>query len=181
MGEGNKFRDAKKAAVRFLDEIGSDAHVSLVRFGGSPLVAIEVELAQGRDRLRRQINGLKLGNAATPMAEAIGLARRRVLVNGHRDKVIVLLTDGVPMAQGMTLPQAASRTRAQAGFAKDKGIRLIAIGVGNDIDHAFLKQIASTPEDYHFVKESVRLESTFTTIASRLVTESSQGGGLTKL
>ena len=172
----NKFRDAKKAAIRFLDEISFDsgARVGLVRFGGSPLVAIEVELTRYRDQLRRKINAMNLGSY-TPMAQAIGLARRGMLVDHDRERVIVLLTDGMPTAPG------PAGTLDQAGIAKNEGVRLIAIGVGNDVDQKFLRQIASTPEDYYFAAESVQLESTFSGIAGRLVAESSRRGGLTKL
>ena len=49
-------------------------------------------------------------------------------------------------------------------------------------EFGFLNQVASTPEDYYFVGESIQLVSTFATIANRLVAESSSGGsGLTRL
>jgi len=80
------------------------------------------------------------------------------------------------------MPNDSSATSAQAALAKQQNIRIIAIGVGDGVDSEYLKQIASTPEDYYFVKDSVQLESTFATIASRLATESSWGsGGLLRL
>ena len=64
-------------------------------------------------------------------------------------------------------------TLTKAESAKEQGVQIIAIGVGDGVDSDYLQQISSTPDDYYFVEESVQLESAFTTIASRLVTESS--------
>ena len=169
--KGRTFTDAKKAALRFLEEIGSEAHVGLVGFGGSPLVKIEMPLTRNRQGLLQKIRGLVLGSS-TPMAEAIERTRLGVLpVYRNTEKILVLLTDGMPT-------DGKGRTRRQAELAKEQGIRLIAIGVGGGVDSEFLKQIASTPEDYHFAAQSVQLESTFAAVGSRLVTESSGSGGL---
>jgi Mg-chelatase subunit ChlD len=120
-------------------------------------------LTQDFDRLRQAIENLRTWGT-TPMTEAIALTRERVLVNSQNTNVLILLTDG--------LPDDEDTTRTEAELAKQQGFQIIAIGVGDGVDSDYLKQISSTPEDYYFVQESVQLESTFTTIASRLVTES---------
>ena len=170
---GSTISDAKNAAVQFLDNIDTSAHIGLVSFG-NPGAHIQMELTQDFTQLRRAIESLN-ADGGTPMAEAIALTRNRVLVNSENENVLVLLTDG--------MPNNSDKTRREAELAKQQGIQMITIGVGNGVDSDYLKQIASTPEDYYFAQESVQLESTFTTIASRLVTESSwgSGGGLTRL
>lgn len=170
---GREISDAKKAAVRFLDDIGPSAHVGLVSFG-NPNAHIQMGLTQDFKKLRRAIESLD-AKGGTPMAEAIALTRDQVLVNNENENVLVLLTDG--------MPNNSNNTRREAELAKQQGIQMITIGVGNGVDSDYLKQVASTPKDYYFVEESVQLESTFTTIASRLVTESSWsgGGGLTRV
>ncbi len=171
--EGREIRDAKKAGVQFLDDIGPSAHVGLVSFG-NPDAHIQMGLTQDFKKLRRAIESLD-AEGGTPMAGAIALTRDQVLVNGENENVLVLLTDG--------MPNNSNNTKREAELAKQQGIQMITIGVGNGVDSDYLKQVASTPKDYYFVEESVQLESTFTTIASRLVTESSWGGGggLTRL
>ena len=86
--------------------------------------------------------------------------------------MLVLLTDGYPDKEGATSRQARR--------AKRQGIKLIAVGVGHGVDSEYLKRIASTPDDYYFVEDSIQLESTFSNIATRLVAESSRSGGLAK-
>lgn len=158
---GGEINDAKDAASRFLDNIDPSSHVGLVSFG-SPRVEIEMHLTQDFDLLRQAIEKLKT-RGTTPMTEAIALTRTQVLVNSHNVNVLILLTDGSP--------DNKNTTRTEAERAKQQGIQIIAIGVGGGVDSDYLKEICSTPEDYYFVEESVQLESTFTTIASRLVTE----------
>ena len=164
---GDKIRDAKNAAVQFLDNIDPSAHIGLVSFG-NPDAHIQMPLTQNFMQLCRAIESLD-AEGGTPMAEAIALTRDQVLVNNENENVLVLLTDG--------MPNNSKNTRREADLAKQQGIQMITIGVGDGVDSNYLKQIASIPEDYYFAQESVQLESTFTTIASRLVTESSWGGG----
>ena len=164
---GQEISDAKNAAVRFLDDIDPSTQVGLVSFG-NPNAHIQMGLTQDFKKLRRAIESLDV-EGDTPMAEAIALTRDQVLVNSENENVLVLLTDG--------MPNNSNNTRREAGLAKQQGIQMITIGVGNGVESDYLRQVASTPEDYYFVEESVQLGSTFTTIASRLVMESSWGGG----
>ena len=168
---GKKISDAKNAAVQFLDNIDPSAHIGLVSFQSN--AHLQMPLTQDFINLRRAIESLDAGGGNSD-EEAIALARDRVLVNSEKENVLVLLADGIP-SDRYAMIQEAERTKQQ-------GIQIIVIGVGGDVDSDLLSQVASTPEDYYFVEESVQLESTFTTIASRLVTESSwSGGGLTRL
>ena len=163
--------DAKGAAARFLDNIDLSTHVGLISFGGNE-VEIEMELTQDFDKLREAIDDLTT-RGTTPMAKAITRTREELLTDSQNVNVLILLTDGYPDDGKATLT-AAERAKLQ-------GIQIIAIGVGDGVDSDYLEDLASTPEDYYFVEESVHLESTFTTIASRLVTESSGGtAGITR-
>ena len=169
---GEKISDAKNAAVQFLNDIDPSTHVGLVSFQSN--AHLRMQLTQDFIKLRRAIKSLDAGGGNSD-EEAIALARDRVLVNSEKENVLVLLADGIPNDKRAMI-QEAERTKQQ-------GVQIIVIGVGGNVDSDLLKQVASTPEDYYFVEESVQLESTFTTIASRLVTESSWGGGsgLTRL
>ena len=154
--------DAKAAASRFLDDIDLSSYVGLVSFGGSK-VRVEMNLTKDFDKLRKAIDNLRT-RGTTPMTEAIALTRKQVLINSQNVNVLILLTDGLPDDEDTTVTEVE--------LAKQQGLQIIAIGVGHGVDSDYLKRISSTPEDYYFVEESVELESTFTTIASRLVTES---------
>ena len=125
---------------------------------------LEAPLTQDFENLSRKIKDLK-ASGINDDEGAIAIARDQVLANSDNIKVLVFLADGRPHNE--------AAMRQEAHQAKQQNIRIITIGVGEDVDSELLKQVASTPDDYYFVKESVQLESTFTTIASRLVTESS--------
>ena len=169
---GEKISDAKNAAVQFLNDIDPSAHIGLVSFQSN--AHLRMQLTQDFIKLRHAIESLDAGGGNSD-EEAIALARDRVLVNSEKENVLVLLADGYPNDERAMI-QEAERTKQQ-------GVQIIVIGVGDGVDSDLLKQVASTPKDYYFVEESVQLESTFTTIASRLVTESSLSGGsgLTRL
>ena len=156
----DELKDAKEAAYRFLDNIDPSSHVGLVSFGID--TEIEMDLTQDFDELQKAIANLTSGGT-TPMDKAIALTKDELLIHSEKVNVLILLTDGYP--------DDGDTTREEAKLAKNKDIRIIAIGVGDGVDSDYLEEIASTPDDYHFVEESVQLESTFTTIASRLVTE----------
>ena len=162
MSVQNKLKNAQKATIRFLDNIDPSFQVGLVSF--QTHANLEMNLTDNFSELTRRINNLEAGGGNNDEG-AIAIARDQILVNSQNIKVLVLLADGRPADRNAMLREA-NRT-------KQEDIRLIAIGVGNDVDSDLLKQVASTPEDYYFVEESVKLESTFTTLASRLVTESS--------
>ena len=157
--------DAKDAATRFLDNIDPSSRVGLISFGGSR-VEIEMDLTQDFEELREAIENLRT-RGTTPMTEAIALTRNELLIDNQNVNVLILLTDGYPDDEDTTFEEAE--------LAKGEDIRIIAIGVGDGVDSDYLEDLASTPDDYYFVEESLQLESTFTTIASRLVTESSSG------
>ena len=159
---GEKLGNAKKAAIRFLDDIDPGFQVGLVSF--QTRAKRQMNLTEDFSKLSQKINKLTAGGGNDDEG-AIAIARDQVLANSQNIKVLVLLADGRPADMNAML--------REANLAKQQDIQIIAIGVGDDVDSDLLKQVASTPEDYYFVEESVQLESTFTTIASRLVTESS--------
>ena len=158
----DKIESAKAAAVRFLNNIDPSFQVGLVSFQTS--ARLEISLTQDFGRLSQRIKALR-ANGGNDDEGAIAIARDQVLLNSDNIKVLVFLADG--------RPNSKQAMRKEADMAKQQEIRIITIGVGSDVDSKLLRQIASTPDDYYFVEDSVHLESTFTTIASRLVTESS--------
>ena len=139
----------KKAAIRFLDDIDPSFQVGLVSF--QTQAKLEMNLTEDFSELSRTINNLNAGGGNNDEG-AIAIARDQVLVNSQNMKVLVFLADGRGNSVAML---------QEADHAKQQDIQLIAIGVGDDVDSDLLKQVASTPEDYYFVEESVQLEIHF--------------------
>ena len=158
MMDENRLADAKEAACRFLDSIDTGMRVGLVSFSGFK-ATIRAPLTQHVDALQGAIGNLS-ASGSTPMDKAIKVTATEVLVSSKNTNVLILLTDGEPE------PGTANATVREADRAKEQGIRIITIGVGDGVDQKYLQhRISSTPDDYYFVNESVQLESTFVTIA----------------
>lgn len=163
MSHSQKLDYAKKAAIQFLDDIDPSFQVGLITFKSQPRV--RMPLTNDFEALGQKIESLSASGGNSDEG-AIALARDRVLAKSENMKVLVLLADGRPADEVAMLRE----TR----LAKEEGIQIITVGVGDDVDSDLLTVVASTPEDYYFVEESVQLESTFTALASRFVMESSR-------
>ena len=107
--------------------------MGLIGFAGRA----DLLLRASRDAARLKSQLLTLEPAGrTAMTQAIRLATRQ-LRQQPGDKIILLVTDGMPNDREATL-QAARLARAQ-------GITLVAIGIGH-ADEAFLAALTPKPE-----------------------------------
>jgi len=155
---GQKIEDAKEAVVNFLDRLQGTIRLGLISFG-DPNAHIRHDLTTDFSTIKSAVRKLS-ATGGTPMAEAISLAHTNILGYQGAINVMILLTDGQP--------NNPTTTEQAANTSKSKGVRIITIGVGSDVDSAFLRRIASAPEDYHFVGESFELSATFVNIATEL-------------
>lgn len=74
--------------------------------------------------------------------QALSLAKEGLFEKGRRPDaldVLVLMTDG-PASDDVTIPSRALR---------DMGVKLIAVGIGNQVDKAQLRDVASDPDEEH--------------------------------
>jgi molecular chaperone DnaK (HSP70)/uncharacterized protein YegL len=160
---GTPLEDAKNAAISFLNNFRvPNGRVGLITFPGG----IGHPLHHDFRSIKTTIERLDAYNM-TPMTEALDLAHNQMLVSGEWDRVIVVLSDGAP--------DNSSSAESSAQTAKNKGVRIITIGVSG-ADEQFLTKIASSPDDYYFCNQSFELESTFINIATQLTS----GGSLSK-
>jgi uncharacterized protein YegL len=155
---GGELDDAKAAVVSFLERIKGQVQVGLISFG-DPDAHIRQQLTGDFTAVKAAAQRLN-ARGGTPMDKAISLANTEMLTSGGATSIMILLTDGAPNDPAATEEAAES--------AKAEGIRIIAIGVGAGVISDFLRRIASSPEDYHFVDESFNLSTTFTNIATEL-------------
>jgi len=99
-------------------------------------------------------------NSTTNLNDALYLTRTQVYAPGRGTrpnavKVTVILTDGVDNVPEPGTPL----TLANATLCKSEGIRLMAIGVSDDVDNDRLLQIVSSPFYYHIVDDFDSLTS----------------------
>lgn len=158
---GTPLKDAKNAALSFINNFRvPNGRVGLITFPGGVVHKLDHDFHSVKNKMKR----LDAYNS-TPMTEALDLAHNQMLVSGELDGVIVVLSDGAP--------DNSSSAESSAQIAKNKGLKIITIGVSG-ADEEFLRKIASSPEDYYFCNQSFELENTFINIATQLTS----GGSL---
>lgn len=143
---------AKAVIADFLDHRAGD-RVGLLVFGQRAymLTPLTLDLASVRQQLADSVVGL--AGRETALGDAIGLAVKRLHNQPSRQRVVVLLTDGVNTA-GLLDPQKAAELAASEhvrvhtiAFGGEGGLSLFGFqlpmpGAGEDIDEAGLQRIA---------------------------------------
>lgn len=137
---GQPLVDAKAAAARFLDRLGAGDHAALIGFSDSvdPIefdpqreAAFTTDLKQIYD----QVEGLEAGGQTQlydAAAKAVGLFEGTP--QGHR--AILLLSDG------RNEPAGAGDSQAAITLAQVLRVPIFVIGLGRDIDLAYLQRLA---------------------------------------
>ena len=106
-----------------------------------------------------------LTGTETAIGDAIAIAVKRLKDRPVSERVLVLLTDGVPnLPDNTTTGQTYAETQAQ--LAADDGILIYVIGLGDGVDGDFLQGIASIGGGIYLnAPEASDLQGAFQTIA----------------
>lgn len=151
---------AKNAATTYVEAADIVDKVGLVSFATTVSSPVDHELSLEHEGVREAVVSIGIGKDGiqnTNLGDAIKIAAEELRsVRGTKDakKVIVVLTDGVA---NFPLDPANPKNTAYAdeyaaGIAKNAqnaGIRIYAIGLGNSINEAFLRdRIAIDPSRY---------------------------------
>jgi hypothetical protein len=85
-------------------------------------------------------------------------------------KAIILLTDGIPTMPTKVGDSKYPATSAQelASEIKSAGVTIYTIGLGKDVDSAFLKSISLDDDHYFFAPSKETLSSVYNKIVSNL-------------
>jgi len=135
--------------------IGADnVQVAFVLF--SDVATVEWDLTRYRDSasLLNAIRNVRYIGSATNLNDALYLTWSQVFAPGRGTranavKATVILTDGEDNIPAERTPL----TIANATECKRQGIRLIGIGVSDQVNRDRLLQIVSSPSDYHAVDD----------------------------
>lgn len=158
---GWPLEDAKEAAVSFVELMDlSRSRVSVVSF--STTGRLEARLSRNERHIREVISRLA-AEGGTNISAGLREAGRSLDQPGDADAVraIVILTDG---RDGLG-PDAVLQ---QAELLKQRGVYIVSIGLGLQADVELLKNIAGTPDDFHYAPRSRDLADVYARIASRL-------------
>lgn len=156
--------DVKTAAASFIERLKTTDQASLVSFASTASTPPDSVLSRDLVRIKKVIDSIAIQAPATAqetnIADGILQADRELQSERHNSKaskVIVLLTDGAA-----TEPKKAGDTTypekyalSVAAEARDNGVDIYTIGLGNKVNQTFLEQIASAPE-YFFSAASTK-------------------------
>jgi len=155
---GMKIEDAKEALIHFLVSINLvENEVGLVAFGD---IITTSEMSQNLIYLETKIKNFK-ASGETPIMRAIKVTYEKLLEK-KASPVMVIATDGKPT------DTSEEDILEYANPIKKRGVWIITIGIGKDVNKDFLKKLASSPEDYHFAKASFELKNIYKEVANLL-------------
>jgi Mg-chelatase subunit ChlD len=168
--------DVKNAAVSFINQLDEKDQASVVSFATEASLSDESTLSSQISRIRASIDAISILEGSiqqTNVTEAIiqstlelSSPRKRAGVPG----VIILLTDGVAtLPENARIPNYPELSALAAGeIAKERGFRLFTIGLGKDLNTAFLSTLASAPEDSYLSPTTNDLSGIYSQIATKI-------------
>lgn len=136
--EGQKFQQAKGAALQILGALQPDDRFAVIGFHSDTVTyADELRGAGEAPKAMDYVRNLQLGGA-TNIAEAMARAQRIAGKATGRPQAIVLITDGQPTA-GVTQPERIVEAVRSAATASQ---RIFTFGVGYDVNTDLLDSMA---------------------------------------
>lgn len=123
-GAVDRLTAAKAVLSDFIDRRAGD-RLGLIVFGDRAFAL--TPLTADRDSVRQQLNDTQLGlvGRSTALGDAMGLATKRLQAQPAKQRVVIVLTDGVSNS-GILDPQRAAQ------IAHDAGVRIYTIAFGGD-------------------------------------------------
>jgi Ca-activated chloride channel family protein len=131
--EGKKIELARLAAIGVIENLRPIDRVGILIFDNSFQWTVPIRRAEDRSLIKRLVTGIT-PDGGTQIAPALAEAYRRTLPQNAVYKHIVLLTDGISEeGDSMALAQEAARNR----------ITISTVGLGQDVNRAYLEKIAA--------------------------------------
>jgi molecular chaperone DnaK (HSP70) len=155
---GQSITEARRAAQSFISRTLDGKRtrkVSLVAFPGG----LKTPATNNQNLVLDAISKLSpIGS--TPMALGLAQARAALKQSTGAQKVFVVLTDGHPDDPDGAIEEC-HRIRRTGG-------RIIAVGVGRQVQQDYLRALCADASDYHHCDQAIDLEGTFINLATEL-------------
>jgi VWFA-related protein len=158
MADNGKIDSARGAATAFLDTLGARDSAAVISFADS--VNVVHAYSSDRDALKGALASLQ-AKGDTALYDAIGQTAQLQGALPQRRKVLLILTDGAD-----TRSQTSLETAIDA--ARQAGVAVFAIGLGDDVNRDVLEQIAGSAGQAVFVSDPTQLRDTFVSVGDRL-------------
>lgn len=143
----------KRAAADFVNSMVSDVQISLLSFGSD--LDFNHRFSCDADSLNKAIFKIRPWGG-TALYDAIYAACEELNNEAGRNdlKTIVCITDGRDSKPNGQTPLSTHTPQQVIGFAESKGIRIISVGLGNDIDEEILKGFAASTRGWYLKSTS---------------------------
>lgn len=151
---------ALQASRELVTRLPSGDRVGVVSFASEP--RMRSSLGANRAEVLAQIAALR-ADGATALFKAVQTGAEQFTAEGTRDRVIVLLSDGQDSGEPAGNARAESIRRAQ-----ESGAAVYAIGVGEDYDETYLRELAGATRGQFFAVRSAADTAALTGLLTQL-------------
>ena len=162
---GSNLSALKAAATSFVGNLSSPDEAAAISFSSS--ASLDQELTTTYQDVVNAINAYTAGGS-TNVAGGISVAEDELLTGTNAtpgaSKVMIVLTDGF---------ENVGDARDAADDAKNAGIRIFGIGLGNSVDTDLVEDISSSPDDAFLAPDPADLDTVYAEIA-QIVLEGEQ-------
>lgn len=169
--------DTKAAAKSFVAELSRFDQAAIVSFANEASSPIDSLLSPSLSSVQQAIDAIAITPPSNLQNTNVGDGMQKALDEltsaRHRTssaKIMVVLTDGVAtrplMAGDKNYPEKFAS--AIAADAKEKGVRIFTIGLGKDLNQAFLKNLASTSTDFYLAPTAAELQAVYHEIGTKM-------------
>jgi Ca-activated chloride channel homolog len=161
MRDGNKLTNVQQTLQSYINTLGSQDQVALMRFSSDVSVPLRVDGSpQGRDQAMQFINSLS-ANGDTHLYDAT-LAARNWLSQNRRNNAInavLVLTDGEDSGSNISLEQLGTELQ-KSGFNSDQRLAFFTVGYGNEgeFNASVLETIAKLNGGYYSKGDPATIE-----------------------
>ena len=175
----------KEAASMFVSQLGQDDKIGVISFATEVNELFEFYLASNFNDAKKAITSVSIKEGSTQytnISAALYSAWQELLsprASSEASKITILLTDGIatrpanPESSGEAddVQYAEAAALKTATDAKKDGVVIYTIGLGDDINEFFLKDIASETDNYFFAPSTADLAAIYKNISSRICEE----------
>ena len=156
---GDRIENVKKALLAFVGKLRETDLVSIIGFNQEASVLLAPTKRANLDQIHQVIETISAGGSTNMHAGLIlGYQQAIEHFDERKSNRVILLTDGIANT-GVTEPE---QIVADSLKFNEQGVDLSTIGLGYDLNHRLLRQLAKSGRGLiHFVGDSKDIQKTF--------------------
>lgn len=158
---GARWTETKEASKIIVDMIQGADSAAIIGFSYGAW--IEQEFTEDKELLKTKINQMRNPAYGTGMNDGIRIAIELTELSSgeNREKIFILLSDGHP--------SSVEKVINETNIAQEKGIKILTLGLGNEINVDLLRNIAQiTGGTYHYSPTPQKLREIMAEVAGEI-------------